>query len=189
MTVYNPADNYWLVGNRADVVFASARAVWVPPTDTAYEAWLAAGELPSRVAADGELAHLLVLAKFPTIAAAVGATSLSTLSPGQMIEIVTGLGVALTSTGTPALNATYALSGQAWQDMRDEAQYVQTYGAFSGDAETLTWPETVNGVPVTFATTAQFLAVVRALADYLTSWKRYLAAGGTQPTLGSVTTA
>lgn len=94
-------------------------------------------------------------------------------------------GCQLQSTGTPMLDGIYAIEGSSWADMKDEAQYVSTFGAFSAGIAQLAWALPA-GAQINFATTAQFLAVVRALGDYLTALKRQrlgLGAAPAQPTI------
>ena len=194
---YPPAKWYWLAANRPGVVFSSAAPGWIAPSDATYTAWLAAGNAPTQavqggvnVLTDGEIADVLVKAGVPNAAVmACGVTSFGNVPVDSASKIVQAIGVAVTSTGTPASDATYEISGSQWQDMRDEAQYVQTYGAFSGGLTTLTWIAR-SGV-VSFASTAAFLAVVKGLADYLTPWKVYFATGmsGTMPPLGTAAIA
>jgi hypothetical protein len=91
-------------------------------------------------------------------------------SVAQSLAAAIAAGCALQSTATPALDATYAIAGPLWNDLKDEAQYIQTFGAFSAGQTAIAWLLPKGGT-VTFATTAQLLAVVRGLGDYLTALK------------------
>lgn len=99
------------------------------------------------------------------------------LSPRQQFEALQIGGVELASTSKPAFNAVYDIDGPSWQMMKDEAQYVATFQAFSGGLTELDW-QARNKV-VVFSSIADFLVVVRALGDFLTSWNRFVA-GQTQ---------
>lgn len=56
---YNPRDWYWIVGGDETRVYSSARGNFFPADDTAYQAWLAGGALPSRVDAASTLGEVL----------------------------------------------------------------------------------------------------------------------------------
>lgn len=96
------------------------------------------------------------------------------LTPAQQVAALLAAGVAIASASDAALNGTYACSGQDWQDMRDEAQYIQTFGAFSGGLSALSWTKPDSTV-TSFSTTAQFLSVVRCIGDFLTGVKQFTA--------------
>ena len=185
---YTPSSWYWLVGNKTGEVFSSALPGYIATSDSTYQAWLAAGNNPSKILSDGELADVLVKASVPnSVVAAAGVSSFGNLTSNDMRGVILKLGVALSSTGTPALDAIYEVDGPEWEDMKNEAQYISTYSSFSGGLSTLVWK--ARSTNVTFSTTAQFLAVVKGLADYLSKWKTYLSLGGTEPTIGSATIA
>jgi hypothetical protein len=110
---------YWLLSGADGEVFSTASASLVSTGDATYTAWLAAGNLPSRIGfTDGatlgqscsELFDVLQ-AQCPSVAAAVAATWIANgyLSYQQAYEYVIAKGIALTSTGVSALNATYPL--------------------------------------------------------------------------------
>jgi len=80
--------------------------------------------------------------------------------------------VQIASSSNSAVDATYACSRSDRADMRDEAQYIQTFGAFPGGITTMVWT-LPNGSTVSFSTTAQFIAVVKGIGDYLTGWKQF----------------
>lgn len=64
MNSYNPANWYWLVGGDQSRVWSSAAAAYVPADDATYEAWLGAGNLPTRIASEAELQEVLA-AQYP----------------------------------------------------------------------------------------------------------------------------
>lgn len=88
----------------------------------------------------------------------------------QMAEAFAA-GCVVASTTKPSLASTYAVLGDLWQRMRDEAQYVATFQAFSGGVTILEWT-TLSGV-VDFNSITDFLSVVRVLGDWITGWIRY----------------
>lgn len=65
MTDYLPSNWYWIVGGDETQVFASARGALVPVTDTAYTAWLAAGNAPTRIDSMASLVDVLRAAGVP----------------------------------------------------------------------------------------------------------------------------
>ena len=87
-------------------------------------------------------------------------------------QAVIGAGCTITSTGTPVLSATYDAFGARWQQMMGELQYIAGFGAFSGGLTELDWP--ARSGEVVFSTVDQFKAVVRAVADWLTAWQRFV---------------
>lgn len=88
-------------------------------------------------------------------------------------------GLRIVSTGTPGLNGTYFVQGDLWLAMKDMALYIAVFSAFPNSASTLGYPA-MTGI-VTFTTTAQFMAVVRAIGDWQSRWLAYIQ-GGALPT-------
>jgi hypothetical protein len=188
MSEYNPAKWYWRVGNRAGVVFSAPASAYVAEDDAGFLAFLAAGNLATAIASDGDLADVLTKAGLPAaMIAAVDATDWSGISPAAHLAAAMAAGVQIASTGTPAIDATYHATGERWQIMLNQAQYVATFGAFSGGLDVLPW-HAISGL-VQFATTAQFLAIARAIGDWLTAWQLYVAGIVEEPPAGSVTIA
>jgi hypothetical protein len=76
-------------------------------------------------------------------------------------------GLAITSTGTPALNGTYACNPAMQQNMASMYNLIQRAGgnAFPGGLTSLPWP--VAGGTVTFNSVAEFLAMETAVGDYV----------------------
>lgn len=60
-TLYNPRNWYWLVGSPAQV-FSSQALTYVPTTNAAYVAWLAAGYFPTIIDNEADLIGVLALA-------------------------------------------------------------------------------------------------------------------------------
>ena len=97
----------------------------------------------------------------------------------QQAAAALGAGLAITSTGTPAINGTYAIaSGIPFgrEDIGTEAQFVSTFSEFTNGAQTLEWP-LLNGTFVTFPSTASFMNFAKAAAQYYAAVKAVVAAG------------
>jgi hypothetical protein len=119
------------------------------------------------------------------VIAAAGADDFGpALAASDQLQIIQAIGVDLKSTAAPSLNAIYDISGQSWQDIRDEALYVQTFGSFSGGETSFVWR--ARNKEVTFDSTEKFLAVVKGLADYYTKWRQHLTNNKAKPDLGTV---
>lgn len=103
------------------------------------------------------------------------------LTPAQQLNQAAIAGCAVVYTAKPTLSGTYDASGQRWSQMRQEAQYVATFGAFSGSLSELDWP--VKAGNAVFTTVDDFKTVVRAIADWLTGWQRFVDGKQTAPSL------
>ena len=82
-------------------------------------------------------------------------------------------GLAITSTGTPAINGTYAIaSGIPFgrEDIGTEAQFVSTFSEFTNGTQTIEWP-LIDGTFVTFPSTASFMNFAKAAAQYYAAVK------------------
>lgn len=79
-------------------------------------------------------------------------------------------GIAITSTGTPALNATYALDQVTQQDIVSIWAYIKEHAAFPAGMVSLPFPD-INGALHSFPTPAQFVAFATACADIVTQIK------------------
>lgn len=74
-------------------------------------------------------------------------------------------GIAITSTGTPAISATYALDALTLSQVQSVAQDAGSGLGLPGGASTFTYPD-ITSQPRTF-TSAQLIAVYRAMRDLL----------------------
>lgn len=180
---------YWRVNGHDAAVFSSAKPGWVALDDKDYKAWQDAGNPVRPIFCDAELCHsLIVRGASNSIVAACGVTDFGpSLSYDDKVGIIVAIGCKIVSSD-PTINGTYELGDSAWRDMRDEAQYIQTWpqDGFSGGEKTFPWR--TREETVTFSDTKKFMDVVKALADYLTTWKRYLGAPSDKmPTLGTTT--
>lgn len=61
---YNPAAWYWTVGGDATQAYSSAAAAYVPAANAGFVAWLAAGNVPTRIDTAANLNDVL-LAAYP----------------------------------------------------------------------------------------------------------------------------
>ena len=122
------------------------------------------------VSADGRqsrLASVLSPADLTTVLPAPAPT------PEQQYAAAIAAGCAIVSTGTPALDGTYALDAGSISDIQSEQAFIAAYTEFSTATPTMAWP--VVGGAVTFPTTTAALAVFKALAQYVTGWKQFAA--------------
>lgn len=91
-------------------------------------------------------------------------------TPQESYSAAVLAGVEITSTGTPALNGTYAIDPASQQAITSEALYIQVttvQGAakFTNGQTTKGWPDR-SGTPHTF-TTAQFITFAEGVAQYV----------------------
>jgi hypothetical protein len=159
-------NNYWLAGNRPGVVFGSAAGSWVAPTDATYQAWLAAGRLPSRVLTDGELADVLFKAGLPVVTvAAVGLTSLGNVPAEDVLALKLAVGLAVTSAGAPAISGTYAADAQSQSRLQGLLLGFSLRGTFPGGGASFPYPDVAGATHV--MTQPQMQAVGAAIEDYV----------------------
>ena len=182
---YNPSNWYWTVAGSTSQVWSSARAIYVPVTDTAYAAWLAAGNLPSRILNEAELLEVIQqqapgsYPQFPSGLVAYAAASWAKLlAAGRLFNVATS-GASAVSVLCDGKNSTRAdlalltLFGQAnptgtkvWVDnggvstVLTGAQFV-TLATLAGNWTSDTYPALqtllgeINASPPTVTTTAQ----------------------------------
>jgi len=92
----------------------------------------------------------------------------------QQAQAAMGVGIAITSTGTPALSATYPTSGPIWEDLKDEAMFIASFAEFSSGTSSLTFV-LPSGPSITFTATSQLQAVVKAIGMYISALKTIIA--------------
>ena len=98
----------------------------------------------------------------------------------QQAAAALGAGLTITSTGTPAINGTYAVaSGVPFgrEDIGTEAQFVSTFSEFTNGAQTLEWPLIDGKTFVTFPSTTTFMNFAKAAAQYYAAVKAVAATG------------
>lgn len=82
-----------------------------------------------------------------------------------------GAGLVVTSAGTPELNGTYSITGDAQANIASEAQFVSTFNEFTNGATTnMPWV-LQNGSIVEWPTTTEFMAFAKALAQLVSAAK------------------
>lgn len=77
------------------------------------------------------------------------------------------MGIVLTSTGTPALNATYALDATSTDQIFQMGLYADRFGKFPSGQATQAYPD-ISGTPHTF-TVAQFVAFLQVVAPLVSA--------------------
>ncbi|MBW4089886.1 MAG: hypothetical protein HIU82_02085 [Proteobacteria bacterium] len=98
----------------------------------------------------------------------------------QAAALITG-GIAITSSGTPALNGTYSTGAAAQQNAAHMMGFINANGKFPGTSGTLVWLDAA-GQPHTFATTAEFGAFYTAAFDFVADCQMIMLTGsGTLP--------
>ena len=98
----------------------------------------------------------------------------------QAAALIAG-GIAITSTGTPALNGTYATNAAAQANMLGVVSYINANGKFPGSSGTVTWYD-MAGQPHVFSTVAEFMALYTAGLDFVMDCQLVADAGtGTLP--------
>lgn len=89
-------------------------------------------------------------------------------------------GVVITSTGTPALNGTYACDSDTQRNIVSEQVYISADGTFTNGGSTMAWPDMVGAYHL-FPSTTEFTAFAKAVAQYVQALATALAtvqAGG-----------
>jgi len=89
-------------------------------------------------------------------------------------------GIVLTSTGTPALNGTYALDAVSQAQIFQIGLYANQFGTFPSGSTTQAYPD-ASGVPHNFTVVAfvAFLKAVASLVAAMTTQAGIMAHGGT----------
>ncbi len=155
---YNPQNWYWVVAGSTTQVYSSARTEYVSVSDATYEAWLAAGNQPTKIDTDANL---------------------------QAVIYQSGvLGLSVTSTSTPALNGVFAVSDISQSDINAVATYIEINGTFPQGQSVTYWAQK-NGTVIEFPNVAVFKAFATAVADYVDAFEDYLNSGGTIGSLPS----
>jgi hypothetical protein len=110
MPRYDARDWYWVIAQNTTQVFSSARALSVPVADGTYQNWLSAGGWTVPIASEAELYDVLTVAAPAAAASAAPAwVSGDLLTPQQAHDWLISAGLTITSTGTAAVNGTYAV--------------------------------------------------------------------------------
>jgi hypothetical protein len=88
------------------------------------------------------------------------------LTPSQLAAAAVSAGVAITSTSTPALNATYAVDPLSQGRIASISTYILVNGNFPGASASYPWLD-MSGAPHVFPSTAAFQAFATSVANYI----------------------
>jgi hypothetical protein len=177
---YVPALWYWTVANQPNLVFSAPSSAYVDPaTDQGYLDFTNAGNAATSIVSDGELADVLTRAGMSAaLIYAAGWADWGGVPPLDRVAVLMAAGLAIVSTGTPALNATYAIDDAMRVSINANVSYIQTYSAFPAGVATKDWPD-IDGTIHTFPTTGDYLNFARAVADYVAAVNDWGITGGT----------
>lgn len=96
-------------------------------------------------------------------------------------EALAAAGLSITSTGTPALTGTYPTDLESQAKMTSVAAYINANAKFPAAVAHMPIP-LLNGSAAVASTTAEYLAVVSAIADFVTACDLALDTGSQFPT-------
>lgn len=172
--MFDAANWFWFVAGDVTLVYGSAAATTVPVSDAAYIAWSDAGNQATSIDSEENLADVL-------LAAGVRVGDIGTPAQKASVTLAEKIaqGIAITSTGNPALDATYALDSVSTAQVYQIGLFASQFDTFPGGA-TQPYPD-ATGVPHVF-TVAQFVAFLRVVAPLvsaLTTQAQVMAHGGT----------
>jgi hypothetical protein len=106
-------------------------------------------------------------------------------TPPQQADILTGQGLAVTFTQTPALSGTYATTPDWQNKVTAVALYCQVNGHFPRNAAALNWPDAAGNLH-SFTTTAQFIALSSAIGDFVAGVDEGAASGTFPPATATI---
>lgn len=152
---YDVTNWYWIVGGDETKLWSSAGVRYVEPADATYTAWAAARNIPTRIASEDELAEVFANqypAGWPP-------------TPQDQIGQLIASGVEVHSTGTPAINAVYAIDQGAQQNIGGVAAGIASRNRLPGGGSTFNYGD-IEGVNHAFTAT-QFLDLAAAVEDYV----------------------
>lgn len=122
--------------------------------------------LPFSWGADGviEFGPSMTSAQISAVEAVYAAHNPTKPDPNVEASALLATGITITSTGTPALNGTYAVDPAAQSKITAEQVYIATTGKFTNGQTTRGWPD-ISGALHTFPSTAEFTAFAEACAQ------------------------
>lgn len=118
-------------------------------------AWNASGEIV--------FGSAMTQTQINAVNAVYAAHNPATPDPNASAAALLASGVAITSTGTPVLNGTYACDPLSQQKITSEQLYIATTGKFTNGQTTKAWAD-ASGALHTFPTTAAFTNFAEAIA-------------------------
>lgn len=169
MNLYNPENWYWVIADNTSEVFSSASGTLVVTTDATYQAWRAAGNLPSRASGITwtELSDVLQQQApdaWLRAAATLQASGGLTLAQGATLALAIGLTV--TISGSMTLAATvFPVDPTTAAKITDVVATINATGGFPGAVSSFPMKD-ATGAWHTFETVAQYKAVAAALSAY-----------------------
>lgn len=187
--IYDPRNWYWVASNKPSFVYSSAVAQWISESDGGYQGWLSQENNASGgdYMMDGEIAQVLAGAGLEgPVVLNVQPQNWGNVQTLDLIDTVQRAGCALSSTGTPSLNAHYQTTGEPYATMATTQIYINAHGQLPNN-QPLPWA--AYSGQVTFQDPAQFAAVYQGLEDYLQGWKTWAYHGGTMPSWGGFSVA
>ncbi len=128
----------------------------MPLADATYAAWLAAGNRATLIDGEASLAAVLAEQYPPGWPASLAEQAIARLATG----------LAVTSAGTPALSATYAVDAAAQAHIQAEVIAILLNGSFADGSASVAWPDTA-GVIHDFADVAAFKGFAAAVSAYV----------------------
>lgn len=144
---YNPLNWYWQVGGVTTQFWSSKTMSYVSSSNSTYVAW-AVNNKPTPIANAGSLVQVMYT---------------------QVEPYVLSLGVAVTSTGTPSLNATYALDSASFSKLNTITSLLSNGKPLPGGGTTFSYPD-ITGNLHTFTST-NILNLAAALQNWRYSWE------------------
>jgi hypothetical protein len=173
---YSPSNWYWIVAGSTTQVFSSASGSYVALTNATYEAWVAAGNIPSIAASEAAL--LAVLQASGVTVVMQTETGLLAYANAKQ-RAIAGAGVSVNIGGSATVECS-----------TDPASLILLQGAAAVAASTPSWsfawvPE--SGSPVTL-TAAQITTMFGAVSAFIQATFTTLAAVITAINAGNITT-
>jgi hypothetical protein len=166
MSSYDPSKWYWIVAGDEMRVWSSAAVAYVPATDAGYTAWLAEGNMATRIVSEAELQEVLAQ-QYPAG------------WPPNPVQVAFAGPLAVTCTSIPALNGNYAIDQQTQAQITGIAAAISAGLGLPGGGSTFNWPDaegTAHAWPE-----AQFTAFAKGVLNYLYGVAQF--AAGHQPSL------
>jgi hypothetical protein len=105
-------------------------------------------------------------------------------TPQQLAAAALAAGIAITSTGTPALNGTYPLDQDSQNNVNATVAYILLNGTFPEGGTTMPWL-LKNGTSVLWPSVTEFKAFATAYANYVAEIVLYEESGGQSGSLSS----
>lgn len=135
---------------------------------------------PEAPGANGTMMPILTPDQVAAVVAVVAAHDPTKPDPSAQAAAALDAGIQIASTGTPALDGTYAIDAESQQKVAAIALYIAVNGRFPAGQATLVYPD-IAGAAHGFASTAAFQAFATALADYVAAIDEASVSGGSMP--------